>query len=378
MFVDVIKLPPVHGLPRLERTALLASLLADSHYAYRDPHTSIPMDYDPNAVLLGSDVSFRDTPLIKTVHVSPDGKWVFEAVIAVYHDVSWYIYVKLLGPRRDVAIAFHTVESYRASSQDLSPLSQIMWSESYHHSPMYRPVTIDQIIPPLFIERGLMEDAPKLWDLIWQHVPMSCTADRYEPILRYEPGLFDALVKGAPERPPHCGVLEHFPYIQIPRGWNSKWSQLQMSPRSGMEVLVNHELFDNPALDVTVQRPTQFSISILLKDIVEGLFSLSGIHSLDDPYHQFVQPEKGVSQWITQDLGKIFREAMARYCLIHGISMSAYLDEVGTRSYLTVEKTLGDEISFTFNDMVYDRFVCFYCNFPLIALGTKSVGTVVR
>lgn len=379
MFVDVIKLPPVHGLPPIQRTALLSSLMETHHYRYQDPHTPVPMlDYDPNSVLLGSDIQLQDTPFLKTIHVSRDGMWVFESMIAAYQNLSWYLYVKMLGPRRDVAIGFHTIESYRASPLEIHPLSHILWSEVYNRSAMQRPVTIDQVVPPLFIERGMVNDTAPLWDLIWQHVPLNCTADRYEPILRHEPGLFDALVHGAPNIAPHNGIMEHYPYIQVPRSPMSKWTMLQMSAHIGMEVIVNHELFDHPALDVTVQRMSQFSVSLLLKDVVEGAYNCATIHSIDDPYYRFVQPERGITQWVAQDLGKIFHDALHRYCLVHGIRMENYAEDITSKSYITIEKTLGDEISFTINDMVYDRFVCFYCHFPLIALGTKSVGSVVR
>jgi hypothetical protein len=389
MLIDILRMPPVFGVPIDRRLTVYAC-------EYQPHFTSEPSVHWPHMPLYndvlytGSCITVPPENIFKAIHISDDNLWVFETVFAQMQDDSYScLYTKVIGNNSvAIGISLRSIDFYRTNLRNTIPLSQFVGRRSEGNTLSTDLVIphdinpVEYVIPPVFGEKELWGHLQHLLDVRGRGFTESRLGWSYRPIWEHVPSVMEALIEGYFARSPLFEVRYRHPNIDIP---HDKWflyeHQAMLSKVLDHTSFVNHKAFDSIVLDIVELKSTRLNITCLMSYAIEGsvigedydsLYSM--LNHVDDyalflhgmRYDKSYRPQKKIEE--------IFYRCVMVYCQLFSVDYQQFLDRDSDKSSVTISKNIYDEVTITFHDVVNGDYTCFYSTFPAIALATLSAG----
>ena len=388
MLIDLIKMPPVFGLPIDRRITLHSE--RDVPLSPFDIHwPDLPLYKNPLRV--GSAVNTSPNNLYKAVHLGMSSNTVFETVFAVEGNPNSpqnhiCLYTKIVSTEyTQVGISLKAIGGYRSNRAKLIPISQFLAycnqvSEVQSNIvPFFNRNPVDEIVPPVFGEK-----------LLWSHINHLLNIEKgpitkerlgwcYRPLFDQVPSVLNALIDGYFTQSPLSEIKVHYPFIEIIHDkWSSHDEFKHMTHIRGFEAYFNHPEFDRIALALLQEiRPVKLNVSCLMTHALDGILDLRLTREYNDPYQKLFYTELAHEHLYQERLSEIFFKCATIYCKMCGIDSNIFLSNSYDKSSVTLSKNIYDEITVTFHDLIHSRYISFYTSFPAIALATLSVGEAI-
>lgn len=382
MLIDIIRMPPVLGLPIDRRATVYVG--EDVPANPTGPYVHWPTaPFVRRELHIGSLITQSPQNLFKAIHISQDSKWIFETVYAMEEATSGVcLYSKIISAKGSIiGISSSSVSYYRGDRfNKLVPISQFVSKENFYNSAtqdiaiLTKIHTAEDIVPPVFSDRDLWNTIDwSVMDDSFQY-PKLPSVMVYKPLYDHVPQIFNALIDGVFWKPPHTEILGYHPNIDVAHDKWFNYEELSYSSMArGMSRIVNHPDFDDLVLDMLNLFATKISISSTLHDALHSITPSWTNRNFEDPYHPFFLGME-TNAYYEKRLLTVFYEVTLVYCKIFKIDSEIFATNSYDNSSVTVSKNIYDEVSFTVHDIVHDRYISFYSTFPGLALATRSVG----
>lgn len=372
MLIDIIRMPPVFGIP-LDRR-LTVNVGGEDDGERRASVAYWPrIPFSPNVFSVGSAITRTPSHLYKAIHISQDDRYVFETVFSVEpfgHPCLYTKIISFLGST--IGISLSAIQQYQLHHSPIMPTSHVIIPQDVTN-------IIDNIVPPVFGERSLWRFAHRLIDIKAGGHFGSSMGQMFKPIYEHAPFVMDALAHGHFSRSPFAELPGHHPAITLPKDKWFSYEELSYSMIArGIDSHLNHPEFDNVALSLIMLGPAKYSVSSSIANAVDGISDLWLTREYDDPYHFVLRGASSNNSWFQSKLSDVFSQCAQIYCELYHINPSVFYNvdvrNSSDQSSVTITKNLHDEVAVTFHDIIHDRYVCFYTSFPAIALATLSAG----
>jgi hypothetical protein len=375
MLIDVLKMPPVFGMP-IERAVHLDGGIGSMVDAIS--HIT--------SMTLGNQVTEKLRNLYKAIYLSQDERYIFE-VVFTGDSPERCLYVKMIYPTGTiVGISVKTLQHYNATGVPMVPISEIILSPS----PSTIPYSGQYMVSSL---SGVHSIAPPVYDtsMVWDYVLRVLDIKKrgpleehnilsvFQPVYEHVPGVMDALLSGTFFRSPLLEMQRPHPSFYItPEKWFLYNEVAYRTQIMQTDTRVNQPEFDPLVLRAVLMPQTKFSYTTLISYAIDGIRDVGDPREYRDPYQFMLNgPTLDLSLYhaILADL--LFKATMA-YCRIKEIDSMSYLENAKDRSTITITRNIYDEVCFTFHDHLRGEITCFYSAFPALALVTQSVGYYQR
>lgn len=364
-------MPSVSGLPLQRKTPVTKKFLINSVYV----DINFSEEIDNSNISLGSDITKSPNRLFKTITVCPSRSVVVETVFSIEQDRFIFLYAKVIGIKTKVLISLNGINTFRQGNDSVKPLFLLVAESYWRKSKTDIRITSLSIVDPIFDLTSINYEVIQVLDQIETG---GVTSEKYEILqMLYQeaPDILEAMIKGYFERSPFLEIPMYHPF---PYPEEEKWSLHQTSnyvnnSRCGI-IHFNQQEFDDLVYRLILLRPSKLTLTINLSHAIEGLLDLSVINHFHDYYSEVFPFGANTFNSIREDLKSIVTASVYTYCQIYDIDFNVFSENT-SKSSLTLEKNIYDEVSFTFHDYINDRVVTFYSYFSLTSLGTFGAGS---
>lgn len=373
MQIGILRMPPVGGVPLYRETAFSNNTLL------RQVGVCMTFGDPPGDIVLGSNIIRTPEQLYKVVHVSHDSQYVFETVFSKEHHGTVCLYTKIIGTTIDTVISLPAIDFYKAHPEPLAPLSDIITDRYWRKSSVTSPQVFRTLTPPIFTKDTLDAYVADTVDVIEGVTHPWLLLERYKCIYQNEPSVLEALISGTFLKSPFNMVTMNHPQITLKEDkWSFQDLSLYKNRVTGGSIYYNQRDFDPVVMELISLRPASIAFTVLIHHAMDGLLELGVTRRMVDPYMNALGLSTAHFDSIKQSLRHIAVESIILYCRLYGIDPKCFGATREDKSSITIEKTMSDEISISFHDLVHDRYVSFYTCFPLMALGTMGVGRIIH
>jgi hypothetical protein len=378
MLIDLIRMPPVFGIPTLRQFTLTTQPNINGNPSNTLVWYSLPLYHDQLEV--GAPVDSTPKQLYKAIHLSDDEKHVFETVFSMENGDAVCLYTRIINSGGvHIGISLNAIKYYQSHPRNIFPISHFLISnqlpgvDSVVTSPLILSNPMQNIVPPILETKLLSKALSAYMDVGTQVIDMRL-AYGYYPLYQQAPGILNALLDGRFDKSPFKEMPGYHPSFQIKSDRWFKCEQLKFANEArGAEIHINHQAFDEPVLALMNLFPTSIEIVTLMGHALDRLdFRILGVvKAYDDPYDLVTKHSINDHYETVTD---ILYNCVVAYCRLYQINYEVFMGTQSDRSSITVARNIYDEIEITIHDVHHGRYVSFYSSFPALALSTLSVG----
>lgn len=334
-------------------------------------------EYAQKGIVLGTEISALPSNVYKSIFVTHDGSYLFEVAYAMERNEAHCIYVKMIGSTTTVAASLETILYYSDGRSRVAPLSSLVGELNWMRKMNVVPHDLQSIVPVVSGREALDREIVNLVDHESDLFVYKSTQKKWEPLLYYEPGILEALMRGKFIRPPHTDVRGVYPFLTVN---DSGRLRLNINHRISSFAGPIHDdqcLFDDALLSVMKLQPTDFSFMISFTDALDGVVSTGVFTQFLDPYETVLRREKDYHEQFVRALGGISHELLWIYGQVYDTNVGQPRKRKDA-STITITKTIYDEVLIEFDDKQEQCRLGIYGNLVSMALTTQGVGYIPR
>lgn len=369
MLIGILKMPPCRGeaidrriVTTVDKT--LRSVGAESHNFWLNSNT-------PHDLCLGSFIQNPLSQMFKLIHLSHDGEYVFETVVAVDDLVkeTVYLYTKIISKTVEAVTSLEAIGRYAETRNRKIPLSTIIGDHYWNKVSMWDSHDIHSIIPVINDRDALDDEVMHLVSVSEEGGVLPGAQRIYNPLYIYHPGILEGLMLGktprSPFQSPFCSVHGFSPSRREPMTHKldgTRWPY------------VSDKRFDGVTSSLITMRPSDLSVTMSIEHALDGHIDLSVTNHMYDEYTTILPMGGDAIREIRDSLGGIFHKCAKIYCQSIDISPRAFSSVRYNKAFIHLEKNIYDEVRIVIFDERNAIHKRIYTNFTTLALSTLSAG----